>query len=214
MQRRDAIVIGICGVVVSRLEQFLHGRHIAYPRYLHDIILGRDRCRGSAGRGRRCGLARERTELHLSIEHRSRGGGLGGESDGGGGGGLGADSCWFAGHVPKDGGWNAEGARLDSRGTTEWSVAEGDRGGKARGLAVREQTEAETKKKKEKGRRSGSRQRGGVQFAQQVGYSSVCRKQSKVVIGQACRVVEPVKPWRRLEASQKAGQEPLQEEVA
>lgn len=66
VQRRDALVVGECGIKLPRLEQLLHGRDIAHPGQLHDIILGRLLAVGG-----------EAAHLHLVVELGSGGRGLG-----------------------------------------------------------------------------------------------------------------------------------------
>ena len=41
MQRRDALVVGVGGIVLARLEQLLHAGDVAYPGHLHDVVLRR-----------------------------------------------------------------------------------------------------------------------------------------------------------------------------
>ena len=54
MQGRDALVVGVSGIVLAGLKQLLHGGQVAYPGELHDVILG--------------GIAGQVAELHLMVE--------------------------------------------------------------------------------------------------------------------------------------------------
>lgn len=45
MQRRDAFIIVICGIVLARLEELLHAGNVADPRQLHNVVFWRRRTR-------------------------------------------------------------------------------------------------------------------------------------------------------------------------